>query len=77
VDVVLERGSHVVAIEVKATSTPGPGDARHLAFLRDRIGDRFRCGVVLHAGKQRLNLGDRRYALPSTSPPDGDSRGEP
>ncbi len=64
VDVVLERGSDVVAIEVKATSTPRPGDARHLAFLRDRLGDRFRCGVVLHTGKQQLNVGDRLYALP-------------
>lgn len=64
VDVVLERGSQVVAIEVKATSTPRTADARHLTFLRDRLGDRFRCGVVLHTGKQQLRLGDRLCALP-------------
>lgn len=64
VDIVIERGQSVVGIEVKATSTPRPGDARHLAFLRDRLGDRFRCGVVLHTGKQQLGLGDRLYALP-------------
>lgn len=60
----IERGQSVVGIEVKATSTPGFAHAKHLAFLRDRLGDRFRCGVVLHTGKQQLNLGDRLYVLP-------------
>lgn len=64
VDLVLERGRDVVAIEVKATATPTPSHARHLAFLRDRVGERFRCGIVLHTGSQRLRLGDRLVALP-------------
>lgn len=64
VDLVLERGRDVVAIEVKATATPTPSHARHLAFLRDRVGERFRCGIVLHTGSQRLRFGDRLVALP-------------
>lgn len=64
VDIVIERGQSVVGVEVKATSTPAFAHAKHLAFLRDRLGDRFRCGVVLHTGKQQLNVGDRLYALP-------------
>lgn len=64
VDLVLERGRDIVAIEVKGTATPTPTHARHLAFLRDRIGDRFCCGIVLHTGSQRLRLGDRLVALP-------------
>ena len=64
VDVVIERGRQVAGIEVKATATPRPRDARHLAYLRDRLGDRFTLGVVLHTGHQRVVLGDRLVAAP-------------
>lgn len=64
VDVVIERGRQVIGIEVKATATPRPSDARHLAYLRDRIGDRFVLGVVLHTGHQHVVLGDRLVAAP-------------
>lgn len=64
VDVVIERGRDLVCVEVKATATPTTAHAKHLAFLRDRTGDRFRCGVVLHTGDQRIRLGDRLYAVP-------------
>ena len=64
VDVVIGRGRQVAGIEVKATATPRPGDARHLAYLRDRLGDRFTLGVVLHTGHQHLVLGDRLIAAP-------------
>jgi predicted AAA+ superfamily ATPase len=67
IDVVLERGREVVGIEVKATATPLPQHARHLAYVRDRLGDRFRSGVVLHTGSQRLPLGDRLVAVPVAS----------
>jgi len=67
VDLVLERGREVVGIEVKASATPVVAHAKHLAFLRDRLGDRFRSGVVLHTGAQRLVLGDRLVALPVSS----------
>ncbi len=66
VDVVVERGRQVAGIEVKATATPRPRDARHLAYLRDRLGDRFTLGVVLHTGYQRVVLGDRLVAAVST-----------
>jgi uncharacterized protein len=64
VDVVMESGQRVVAVEVKATATPRPTDARHLAYVRDRVGERFVTGVVLHTGQQRLALGDRLVAVP-------------
>lgn len=64
VDVVLERGRDVVGIEVKATATPREAHARHLAFLRDRLGERFRLGVVLHTGDHVVGLGDRLIAAP-------------
>lgn len=64
VDIIVERGQQVAGVEVKATATPRPGDARHLAYLRDRLGDRFSLGVVLHTGRQRVVLGDRLVAAP-------------
>jgi predicted AAA+ superfamily ATPase len=66
VDLVLEerRSSKIAGIEVKLTSTPTARHARHLALLRDRLGKRFIVGLVIHAGPQRLPLGDRLWALP-------------
>jgi len=40
------------------------GDARHLAWLRDELGDRFVAGAVFHAGPHAFPLGDRITALP-------------
>jgi hypothetical protein len=67
VDLILERGRDLVAVEVKATATPTASHAKHLAFLRDRTGDRFRCGLLLHTGSQRIALGDRLFAVPISS----------
>jgi hypothetical protein len=64
VDVLVHRGRNVAGVEVKATATPRARDARHLAYLRDRLGDRFTLGVVLHTGSQRVVLGDRLVAAP-------------
>lgn len=39
-------------------------EVRHLAKLRDRLGDRFVAGVVLTTGPTALSLGERLLALP-------------
>jgi predicted AAA+ superfamily ATPase len=63
--IVRDRGRDLVhPVEVKATSTPRPADARHLVTLRDRLGKQFGIGVVLHLGTQRLRLSDRIWAVP-------------
>jgi len=54
----------VVAFEVKASSAPDAAAARHLAWLRDQLGDRFVAGVVLHTGPRTFSLGDRLQAAP-------------
>ena len=46
---------------------PDARGARHLAYLRDRLGDRFAIGVLLHLGDQSLPLGDRLWARPISS----------
>jgi hypothetical protein len=51
VDLLAELGGGgIVAIEVKASSAPTPDDAKHLATLRDRLGESFVAGIVFHTG---------------------------
>jgi len=57
----------VVAVEVKATAAPNMSDARHLAWLRDALGERFLAGAVLHTGPRAFALADRILALPIAS----------
>lgn len=65
VDLVIEHaGGDLVGVEVKASATPRMGDATGLALLRDRLGDRFRQGIVLHLGPETVPLGDRISATP-------------
>lgn len=66
IDVIVEdRDSGAICgIEVKASATPTQRDARHLAYIRDRLGRRFTLGVVLHTGDVVLPLGDRLWAMP-------------
>jgi len=65
VDVVMERGpNRIVGIEVKAAATLRDSDRRGLERLRDAVGERFRCGVLLYDGETLVPMGDRIYAIP-------------
>jgi predicted AAA+ superfamily ATPase len=65
VDVVLELGSGEVAgVEIKTTAGVRAKDFAGLRYLRDKLGTRFRAGVVLYSGRQTLNFGDRLTAVP-------------
>ncbi|MDR2974579.1 MAG: DUF4143 domain-containing protein [Propionibacteriaceae bacterium] len=68
VDFIVEypRG-RVVGVEVKASSTVSPHDARHLVWLRDRMGEQFIRGVVFYAGPFVRQLDDRVFALPMSA----------
>ena len=57
-------GGGIIGVEVKAGAAPNDHDARHLAWLRDRLADRFTAGVVLHTGPRSYRLGDRITAVP-------------
>ncbi len=68
VDAVIEAADgRIVGIEVKASETPRPSDARGLRHLAGLVGDRFVAGVVLHLGGSAIPLGDRITALPVSS----------
>ncbi len=65
VDLVIDLGGgRLIAAEVKATSAPTSKDARHLAWLRDELGDSFTRGIVFHTGRHPYPLDDRIWALP-------------
>lgn len=65
VDIVAETSAdHVVGIEVKAASAPADGDTSHLKWMRDRLGDRFIAGLVLHTGPHAYQFSDRIAAAP-------------
>ncbi|RJQ79232.1 ATP-binding protein [Pseudonocardiaceae bacterium YIM PH 21723] len=65
IDFILEkRDGTVIGIEVKASSTVTSKDVRHLAWLRDKLGDRFAGGIVFHLGEHSLPFGERLQAVP-------------
>jgi predicted AAA+ superfamily ATPase len=65
IDFLLEKtDGHVAGIEVKATTTVRGTDFKHLASLRDRLGERFVRGIVLYAGSEPLPFGEHLEAWP-------------
>jgi len=65
VDVVIERyGGEIAGVEVKALATVIDRDFAGLRYLRDKLGSRFRGGVVLYTGSDTLPFGDRLAAVP-------------
>ncbi len=66
VDLLIELpGQKVIAIEVKATSSPDRSEAKHLRWLRDRLGPkRFVVGIVFHTGPDSFVLENGIVALP-------------
>ena len=65
VDLVLERaGGAIVGIKVEAGATARPDQFRGLVRLRDAVGDRFVCGILLHDGDRIQRAGSRMFAMP-------------
>lgn len=65
VDVIVEfDDGHVVALEIKATSAPTRTDAKHLFWLKEKLGDRLVAAALLHTGPMRFGLGDGVDAIP-------------
>ena len=57
----------MVAIEVKASASPSSHDARHLHWLRGKLGDRCVAAILLHLGPNAVSLGSGVLALPLSS----------
>ncbi len=65
VDLVAElAGGGIVGIEVKADAAPKREAARHMAWLREQLGERFVAGVVMHTGPRTYALEPGIVAAP-------------
>lgn len=65
VDLVLEASDgRVVGIEVKATVDARSGDFAGLRTLRDRLGERFCAGILIHCGTSTRSFGDKLVSMP-------------
>jgi hypothetical protein len=64
VDLLVEDGARLVAIEAKASATPRPGMASGLLALRQDLGSRIGHAFVVHGGDVALPLADGVRALP-------------
>ena len=63
-DIVVERGSQVAGVEVKASSTVTNEDFAGLRKLKDATGRRFAGGAVLYDGESSASFGDGLHAVP-------------
>jgi hypothetical protein len=63
-DFLVEQGSELLPIEVKASATPRPEMAADIEKLRSDLGARVRRGFVVHDGDMIGPLGKDAFALP-------------
>ena len=69
IDLIAEAtNGHVVAIEIKATTSPSPKHLDTLRWLRDKLDDTnpgaFQTGILLHTGPHAATLDDRLHIRP-------------
>lgn len=65
VDLIVERGRSVVAIEVKLAGQTSDRDFAHLRWLRDRLGDRLAAGIVVTTGTTGYRREDGFLVIPA------------
>ncbi len=64
IDLIVERGQSVVAVEVKLGGTPTDRDVRHLLWLRDRLGEQLADAVVITTGREAYRRPDGVAVVP-------------
>jgi hypothetical protein len=65
VGLVVESASgDIVGIEAKSASSATASDARGLRLLRDKLGARFKAGVIVYSGAHTLPVDERIWAMP-------------
>jgi uncharacterized protein len=65
VDLIVERGQSVLAIEVKLGQVVNDRDVRHLVWLRDQLGDELADAVVVTTGGQAYRRRDGIAVVPA------------
>jgi len=64
VDFVVEAGGRLLAVEVKASATPGLADTRGLRLFRQEYRDQFAGGLLLHGGRETQWMAEGVLAVP-------------
>lgn len=66
IDILIDGGSHLVCVEIKASASVSGDDFKHLKwFSKDGPGRGRTCtGIVFYLGKEKLTFGGRSFALP-------------
>jgi hypothetical protein len=65
IDLIIERGRQVLAIEVKLGQTPDERDVRHLHWLRNELGDDLADAIVVTTGHAAYRRSDGIAVIPA------------
>jgi predicted AAA+ superfamily ATPase len=65
VDLIVERGHKVLAIEAKLGPTPDERDVRHINWLRDELGDELADAIIITTGTTAYRRADGIAVIPA------------
>jgi predicted AAA+ superfamily ATPase len=65
IDLIVERGQRIVAIEVKLGQAPADRDIRHLLWLRNEIGDELADAIIITTGQTAYRRSDGIAVVPA------------
>ncbi len=65
IDLIVERGQAILAIEVKLGQAPDERDVRHLHWLRDELGDELADAIVITTGPAAYRRADGIAVIPA------------
>jgi predicted AAA+ superfamily ATPase len=65
IDLIVERGHKVLAVEVKLGQTPDERDVRHLNWLRDELGDELADAIIITTGTTAYRRADGIAVIPA------------
>jgi predicted AAA+ superfamily ATPase len=64
IDLIIEAGRRLLAVEVAWKSAPRPADLEPLKTFRDGCGAKFVCGIFAYSGTEVVPLGEKLWAVP-------------
>jgi hypothetical protein len=65
IDLIVERGQKIIAIEIKLGQTPDERDVRHLLWLRNQLGDELADMIVITTGQAAYRRADGIAVVPA------------
>lgn len=65
IDLIVERGHKVLAVEAKLGPTPDERDVRHLNWLRDELSDELADAIIITTGTTAYRRADGIAVIPA------------